>query len=124
MSEIGIKGVDVNVPGNWMNIQIQRGTLQIFILIRKGGIWGAASEDHGDSGPFYSVIYKLGKVNLLNKERPFIVYDTIRVAKDVSGFKIEALSGPCKNINSSHSFGTEDEIYGGVWRPIFIKQNR
>jgi hypothetical protein len=120
MSEDGLKGIVVDVPGDWINTETKR-NMTDFHVDSEGGIWAAASEDQGDSGPFYSVIYKLGQTNLINKEMPFIIFDTISIAKDVNGFKIEALSGACGGIHSSHSFGTEDEIYGGVWRPITIE---
>ncbi|PIF00651.1 MAG: hypothetical protein CR994_04635 [Maribacter sp.] len=116
----GIIGIPVNVPGNWTNTATKR-SITDFHLDQEGIIWASASEDLGDTGPFYSIIYKLGRTNPLDKEKPFTIFKDINIAKDVNGFKIEALSGPCKNILGTHSFGTEDEIYGGVWRPIYIE---
>jgi len=120
ISDVGLKGTHVNVPGDWKNNQTKR-DITDFHMDDDGGLWAAASEDQGETGPFYSVIYKLGQTNPMNKEKPFTVYKTIDISKEVSGFKIEALSGPCKGIDTSHTFGTEDEIYGGVWRPINIE---
>ncbi|MRX62952.1 hypothetical protein [Maribacter luteus] len=120
MSKEGKAGIGVNVHGQWAHKKTKR-DITDFHVDPEGGIWAAASEDPGDTGPFYSVIYKLGQVNLSNKERPFTIFSSIDIFKNVNGFKIEALSGPCKGIMGSHSFGTEDEIYGGVWRPINIE---
>lgn len=85
-----------------------------------GIIWASASGDQGDAGPFYSVIYKLGKINQMNPQKPISIFDTLTIGREIYGFKIEALSGPQKDINCTHTFGTEDEIYGGVLRPINI----
>lgn len=120
MDNEGITGIPVNVPGHWTDKATKR-SITDFHLDRKGILWASASEDPGDTGPFYSIIYKLGKINPLDKEKPITIFKEINIAKEVNGFKIEALSGPCKNIPGTHSFGTEDEIYGGVWRPIHIE---
>lgn len=119
MSLQGKNGIEINAPGNWTNDKKNR-DITDFHLDKDGVIWASASEDQGDAGPFYSVVYKLGKINKSDKNRPIIVEKKFDIYKEVNGFKIEALSGPCKGINSTLSFGTEDEMYGGVWRPIFI----
>ena len=119
-SDSGIKGITVNAPGEWTNATKKRDITDLHIDLN-GGIWAAASEDISDEGPFYSVIYKIGQVDNSNKEHPFIIYSNFENYQVVSGFKVEALSGPSKNIKSTHTFGTEDEIYGGVWRPLTIE---
>jgi len=113
----GLEGKKVSAPGSWVNSDDKR-DLTDFHLDDNGTIWAGASEDQGDSGPFYSVVYKLGKVNPDDKENPVSIYTNEILYKEVNGFKIEALSGPCMGINSTLSFGTEDEMYGGVWRPL------
>lgn len=120
MSGEGLEGIPVTAPGNWVHKESKR-DITDFHLDAKGVIWASASEDPGDTGPFYSVIYKLGQLHLENKERPFTIYKAINSGKAVNGFKIEALSGPSKGISASHTFGSEDEIYGGVWRPIHME---
>ena len=122
MGEKGLAGIDVNVPGNWTHRETKR-NITDFHIDPKGGIWASASEDPGDIGPFYSVLYLLGHTEPANKEIPFAIYKTIGVSKTINGFKVEALSGQCKGISGSHSFGTEDELFGGVWRPIDIESN-
>lgn len=119
-SEAGMKGITVDAPGDWTDKEGKRDITDLHIDA-DGGIWAAASEDVSEVGPFYSVIYKLGVLDDSNKERPFKIYHEFSDWQAVAGFKIEALSGPSKNINCTHSFGTEDEIYGGVWRAITIE---
>jgi len=120
MSGEGLKGIPVNVPGDWIDNESKRNITDMHID-SEGRIWATASHDQADKGPFYSVIYQLGRTNLTNKEKPFIIFENIVTTQAVGGFKIEALSGPCKGINSTHSIGTEDEMFGGVWRPVTIK---
>lgn len=119
-SDSGMQGIPLNAPGNWTNEKEKRDITDLHIDL-EGGIWASASEDTSEVGPFYSIIYKIGQLDTSNKERPFNIYSTFPKWEAVSGFKIEALSGPSNNINCTHSFGTEDEIYGGVWRAISIE---
>ncbi|MEL7120734.1 MAG: hypothetical protein AAFO07_14885 [Bacteroidota bacterium] len=120
LSESGMKGIEINAPGNWTDEKRKRDVTDLHID-SKGGIWATASEDMSDMGPFYSVIYKIGQVDASNKERPFNIYSNFPKWEAILGFKVEALSGPSKGIDCTHSFGTEDEIYGGVWRAISIE---
>lgn len=117
LSEKGRKGIKVDAPGNWVDPSSKRSITDLYVD-GQGMVWAAASDDEGDFGPFYSIIYKLGRLS--NTEIPIIVEPRLKVAKEVIGFKIESLAGPAKGLNSTHSFGTEDEDYGGVWRPIRI----
>ncbi|UMB61017.1 hypothetical protein MHL31_02165 [Lutibacter sp. A80] len=119
-SDLGLQGIKVQAPGNWTNTNKKRDVTDLHID-DEGGIWAAASEDISDAGPFYSVIYKIGQIDTFNKECPFEIYSNFSNGEVISGFKVEALSGPTKNIKATHSFGTEDEIYGGVWRPITVE---
>lgn len=119
-SDAGLQGITVNAPGSWTNEKNKRDMTDLHVDT-EGGIWAAASEDTTDVGPFYSVIYKLGQLDISNKEQPLTVYNDFTQWAPVAGFKIEALSGPPKNINATLSFGTEDEIFGGVWRPISVE---
>jgi hypothetical protein len=119
-SDSGMEGIAVNAPGNWTNEKWKRDITDLHID-EEGGIWASASEETSEMGPFYSVIYKIGEVDASSRERPFQIYSSFSKWESVAGFKIEALSGPSKNIESTHSFGTEDEIYGGIWRAISLK---
>lgn len=116
-SDKGKAGIQVIAPGSWVNETSKRDITDLHID-KEGTIWAAASQDNGDAGPFNSVIYKLGRVNM-DGEVPFTINENLEVYKMLSGYKIEALSGPSSAAPSSNlSFGTEDEIYGGTWRPI------
>ena len=115
----GLEGIKVNAPGNWTNNLRKRSITDLYID-NNGIIWASASEDQGDAGPFYSVIYKLGMISKTNVNKPILILEKFDIGREIYGFKIEALSGPTKGINCTHTFGTEDEIYGGVLRPINI----
>ena len=116
-SKDGMSGLKVNAPGEWQNSKTNRDITDLH-LDDQGILWAAASEDQSDSGPFYSIIYKLGSVNINNEHNPISLLKELKVAKEVAGFKIEALSGPPMKIDCELSFGTEDEMYGGVWRAV------
>ncbi len=118
MSPAGKEGIQVQVPGNWTDNTKNR-DITDFYVDKAGKIWASASDDLGDAGPFYSVIYQLGTIQK-DKNNPIQVVSEITNYKEVNGFKIEALSGPAKGIKSTLSFATEDENYGGVWRPILM----
>ena len=119
-TESGLSGINVTAPGSW-NQDIHR-HITDFYIDKTGALWSAGCEDVGDMGPFYSVIYKVGILNKRNPDSPIDTSIDCLTYKIIDGFKIEALSGPAAGINSTHCFGTEDEIYGGVWRPIKITQ--
>ncbi len=75
-------------------------------------LWASASVDRGDMGPFRSFVYLLGHVQsdetvpvTLAMEPPQWVVD---------GFKVEAVSAERSRV----TIGTEDEDFGGSWRPL------
>lgn len=114
----GLKGIEVVAPGTW-DQELHR-HITDFFLDKDGFLWTAGCEDTGDWGPFYSIIYKVGKVNADNHDMPIDTSIDCLTYKVIDGFKIEALSGPDTFTNATLSFGTEDENYGGVWRPILL----
>ncbi|MEL7425239.1 MAG: hypothetical protein AAFN81_19790 [Bacteroidota bacterium] len=118
-TDAGLAGLSVNAPGHWQDEQTKRSITDIHVDA-KGTIWAAASEDQGDSGPFYSVIYRLGQLGDNQPGVPLTIAEELTEFKEIDGFKLEALAGPRGGIQCTHSFGTEDEIYGGIWRPIQI----
>jgi hypothetical protein len=70
----------------------------------------------GDSGPFRSVIYRVGKFD------PSVSYPVqYEMNQDMvwylDGLKVEAL-GPPVVAGSVLTFATDDENYGGLWRPL------
>ncbi len=111
----GEQGVELNAPGNWLD-GTQNRDISALHLDSEGILWASASEDPGDLGPFYSVVFRVGTISL-DLGIPIQVDDALEVWKEVSGFKIEALSGPSAIVaGSTLSFGTEDELYGGALR--------
>jgi hypothetical protein len=119
----GLKGISVSAPGHWTNAKSKRSITDMYVD-KNGTLWASASEDQGDAGPFYSVIYPLGKINPMNSNLPVTILDFMAVGREIYGLKIEALSGPKEGIQCTHTFGTEDEMYGGVFRPIKITSSR
>jgi len=81
-------------------------------------IWAVSTVDSGDLGPFISEIYSPGNMILKMNTVKFIPkLDCEKVL--INGLKIEALAAPADLISKSKfSIGTDDEIYGGVWRAI------
>jgi hypothetical protein len=114
----GLKGISINAPGEWT--QETHRLITDFYVDNKGFLWTAGCEDVGDLGPFCSVIYKVGVLNS-NPDLPIDTSIDCLTYKVVDGLKIEAIAGAPAGIMATHSFGSEDEIYGGVWRPINIK---
>jgi hypothetical protein len=81
-----------------------------------GFLWASGAEDMGDSGPFRSVIYRVGKFD------PSVSYPVqYEMNQDMvwylDGLKVEAL-GPPVVAGSVLTFATDDENYGGLWRPL------
>jgi len=78
-----------------------------------GALWAVATEDPADGGPWRSVIYQLGTV----------AGDAVTIAEQwdivarVDGLKVESLAAPIVD-GSRFSLGTDDESYGGIWRPV------
>ena len=116
-SDKGMNGLKVDAPGNWINPESKRDITALHVD-NEGIIWAAASQDIGDSGPFYSVIYQLGRLRT-DGINPVDVFNDLKIWREISGYKIEALSGPSAMVpNSRISFATEDEAFGGNWRAI------
>ena len=111
----GEQGIELNAPGRWTDSNENR-DISALHLDPDGTLWAAAAEDPGDLGPFHSVIYQIGNIRT-DLEDPIEINQTIDIWNEVPGFKIEALSGPSTAIpGSTLSFGTEDELHGGVLR--------
>ena len=114
----GIEGKVIAAPGPWVHAKSKRDIGDLYID-HAGILWAVATEDPGDSGPFRSVIYQVATIlddphdpiKLIQGGKPFWIVD---------GLKIEALSGPAGIPGVGPlSIGTEDEHFGGVWRPLF-----
>ena len=116
-SEQGLKGIKIKSPGTWKSETNKRDLTDLYIDVQ-GALWASASQDLSDSGPFHSVIYKVGSMKP-GASIPVNILENLEVYKEFPSYKIEALSGPTNAVAGSRfSFGTEDEIYGGTWRPV------
>jgi hypothetical protein len=84
-----------------------------------------ATDDPGDSGPFRSVVYEAADV----RNGQVTARDPGRALAVVEGFKVEALAGgltmldpaahsPPRGAHVLYTIATDDEGYGGVWRPL------
>lgn len=84
-------------------------------------VWSVATEDGSDVGPFRSLIYYAGDfvVNTPGNYQFTLTHPYTNLWK-VDGMKVEALAEPAEVISSSVlSIGTDEDVYGGVWRPLF-----
>jgi hypothetical protein len=95
------------------------------LLVREEGgrwvVWSVATVDAGDNGPFRSLVFRAGEFRL-DRRRGRVDYVRGRHrerALEADGVKIEALAEPAQIVAGSlFSIGTDDENYGGVWRPL------
>jgi hypothetical protein len=95
-----------------------RGCSDIYVD-NQGVLWVATTQDASDAGPFRSTVYRYGA---FDQTQAFSLMGASPVmpgeAKWVlDGFKIEALGAPVI-AGSVLSFATDDEGFGGIWRPL------
>jgi hypothetical protein len=100
----------------------ERDCSDLHLEAKDGGwaVWSVATRDEGDAGPFHSAVYRAGKfvvedgkVRFVREEAPADVYH-------LHGLKVEALAAAPKCVSkSAFAIGTDDESYGGIWRPLF-----
>jgi hypothetical protein len=82
-----------------------------------GNLWTASAFDpDADSGPFVSAVWAAAFVNA-DDETPVTDAGLATDSWLLEGLKIEALSSPCTP-GGVLSFATDDEGYGGIWRPL------
>ena len=83
-------------------------------------LWTSATSDPGDDGPFRSKVYSPG----IWAYEPGINGYTFQEESSLEtwmfeGIKVEAIAEPASRLPSSRfSVGTDDEHYGGIWRPV------
>lgn len=79
-------------------------------------LWSVAAEDPGDAGPFRSMIYQVGNLDVNAKP---ILTPVAKVAPRwrFDGAKVEAVAGPLAGVGVL-SVATDDENYGAMWRPV------
>ncbi|QVK22825.1 hypothetical protein KHX94_16730 [Shewanella dokdonensis] len=111
--------LEIKAPGRWLHADKKR-TISDLYLDKQGVIWAVATEDGGDQGPFRSVIYQAATVSGQAEQLKVTAVSHPKVQWQVDGFKVESLAAPAANVAGSYlSIGTEDENYGGIWRPLF-----
>ena len=113
LSENGILGVEVTWPlesgSPW-----ERAVSDLY-LDPGGYLWISGAVDSGDLGPFRSYIQVMGKIEP-NTDYPVTAYMPEPINWMLDGVKLEAIAAPSVP-GSVLSFGTDDELYGGIWRP-------
>lgn len=78
----------------------------------QGELYAAASVDaNTDLGPFRSLVYRVGMV-VPDQMPPVVKADETQVW-ELNGFKVEGVE-----THKGLSIGSEDENFGGVWRPL------
>ncbi len=113
----GRTGLEVNAPGKWHIPDLNR-DISALNLAADGTLWAAASDDMSDTGPYTSVIYLLGQV-WPDSESPVRLLPEFTAERTVSGFKVEGLAdGAEATPYANFAIGTEDEVFGGTWRPV------
>ncbi|ODS34056.1 MAG: hypothetical protein SCARUB_00829 [Candidatus Scalindua rubra] len=111
-----IQGEKPFAAPDWPDDAMNRDCADLYIDNQKH-LWIAATEDAGDKGPFKSVIYDVGIVNIKEMEHSLLKEKPI-AAWRLDGVKVEALGAPVIP-ESKLSIATDDEHYGGIWRPLF-----
>jgi len=103
-----------------------RGSAALMLRENKKGrgddwdVWSVATVDPDDNGPFCSVIYQAGTFKW-DEKKGFTPCDPV-ILWTLEGLKVEALSVSAEVVKDSRfSIGTDDEVYGGIWRPLFIR---
>jgi hypothetical protein len=113
----GMRGLAVDAPGKWADTNGNRDIADLYVD-DDGIIWASACEDPGDTGPFLSVIFRLGRVTD-DPDGPVRKISRPVVWRALSGLKVEALSSSPRAMPLGlMSIGTDDEHYGGIWRAI------
>ena len=74
---VGEQGIDLDASGRWSDGATNR-DISALHLDDEGILWAAATEDPGDLGPFYSVIYRVGTIDW-DSENPIQIDETINV---------------------------------------------
>lgn len=109
--------IEITAPGSWPAATSHRDIADLHVA-GDGTLWVAATAEGGKDGPFRSVVFRAGRVTG-DAGRPLETSSPVAVWV-IDGFKVEALASPADAIPGSVlSIGTEDENYGGVWRPLF-----
>lgn len=111
----------VKSPKDWTTAENTRSISDLYIG-PDFVIWATATEDGGDTGPFNSLIYAVGKLVL--EEGGITIKPTSEQSWFVAGHKVESLAAPpAVRDEAKFSYGTEDEDLGGKWGVLPVKTN-
>ncbi|MCR5661785.1 MAG: hypothetical protein K6G50_06620 [bacterium] len=81
-------------------------------------LYSLGARDAGDFGPFSSVVCEIGSVNVADGQLIFTQTEPMKLFQ-MDGLKAEALTITPRIINNStFCIGTDDEEYGGIFRPL------
>lgn len=112
-----LTGNDVDVYSNYYQPANPwlRGITDMY-LDPSGMLWIARAVDPGDGGPFTSYIVRYTKIG---GEMDYGPYGPSggEAGWTICGCKVEALAAPVI-AGSVLSFASDDESYGGIWRPL------
>lgn len=111
---LNLQGEQTFAAPDWPEEADNRDCSDLYID-EENNLWISAAEDPGNDGPFRSVIYNAGKVD---PEAPNPIWLDPERAWIVEGLKVEAIGAPVVE-GSALSMATDDENYGGIWRPLF-----
>lgn len=84
-------------------------------LDSRGNLYIASTRDPGDKGAFKSQIYRIGRIS---GESDVILDPKPRHLGELDGLKVEGLTLRRGTTGDRLFFGTDDEDYGGVFRPL------
>jgi len=89
----------------------------------KGVVYAASAYDtDNDSGPFNSVVWRIGKIDLKSKSSKSLELDSKpELIARVDGVKIESLSVVEKSGSYEMFYGFDDEDFGGGLRKLLLK---
>ncbi|MCS6777928.1 MAG: hypothetical protein RMJ43_10815 [Chloroherpetonaceae bacterium] len=85
-------------------------------------LWAVATVDVGDLGPYRSMVYRAGTFvpNVASGQVDFRPDQAPGARYEIHGLKVEAIAEPAATVpGSAFSIATDDEAYGGIWRPLF-----
>ena len=96
-----------------------RSCADLLLVEREGRqiVLRVAAADPADFGPFSSFVCEAGEFVLDKGKLRYKPFKEQPVWWELDGLKVEALA-PCRLGISEYCIGTDDEIYGGVWRPL------
>jgi len=108
--EVTYKGVDPTGPGARPIVALD--------VDRDGHIYSVSAYDSGsDSGPYRSVVWRIGQVTMCPAGRPVVRLGNAQRLATLDGLKVESVAVRQKRNGVKQVYvGTDDEFYGGILR--------